>query len=916
MKHVFKGWKSVAATLTRRADADVTAPGGDYLNEGQRASLRMLATHLPNNGMIIADEVGMGKTRIAASLARAVIACGGRVAVILPSGLSYQWEGELRDAGIPVQPALRGMETYLDGWGGKDRWPDQKLVMLSHAFCNWALGTSTRNTWRWSLLPEVLARTRSKLPNHYDKIMALNDQRAKDAAHYITTATTADPQGPAQARLQSLHDDNEINTWGRSTKLLNAYHYRAGTPHRRALRQVVGLGLGTFDLILIDEAHKSRGLKSNLSELLDDVVVPSKKARRVAITATPVELDVKQWSNTLARIGLSAAQLKKIEEPINCYRLAVERVRNTWRSSDEARSAYASAAALFKDALSNYLIRRDKREDTHVQKFQELTGLSHSQYRYEHDITVGMADLSAAWRQGVCAAESLSLVSHYRNDNKANRLRLTMGSGYGIAAVLQQLQHDPISDNKQDNDSFTNIMTDNVAEVDSIEDTHLQHKRAARQQWWRNVLGHAFEQDGATLFDHPATKAAVTAIESATADGEKVLVFGRFTRPMRQLVDLLNAREMLSCVARGSPWPQEKIHGSKDGNADDSEWPAVNAAHRQFAESPDAAQRRIATKAPLARLDGLLSKSYNRARSARRTNRDAFLLNVEAGLQQLNGGKPSGDRMWQDALAIFKGLKVMRGAGNMAEGTNSADTLALTIRAVEELLGVAMGDAGQVPPTVDNYANAFFELVEALSDKDNADNEDETNTQAAAQKWKAFTARLQEEYSRTQGGFARLMYGQTDPHSRRMIQLAFNRKHNFPKVLVAQSMVGREGLNLHTACRIVVLLHPEWNPGVVEQQIGRVDRVGSLWSTLIDAHDAQAPGPVPQIEVRPVIFEGTYDEYNWKVLRERWDDLRAQLNGIIVPMRVAGSDADSVALVKWLEDAAPNFSPQRTVSNP
>ncbi len=172
MKHVFKGWKSVATFLNAAADADVTAPGGDYLNEGQRASLRKLATHLPNNGMIIADEVGMGKTRIAAKLARAVIACGGRVAVILPAGLSYQWEGELRDAGIPVQPALRGMETYLDGWSGKDRWPDQKLVMLSHAFCNWALGTSTRKTWRWSLLPEVLARTRGRLPNHYDKIMA------------------------------------------------------------------------------------------------------------------------------------------------------------------------------------------------------------------------------------------------------------------------------------------------------------------------------------------------------------------------------------------------------------------------------------------------------------------------------------------------------------------------------------------------------------------------------------------------------------------------------------------------------------------------------------------------------------------------------------------------------------------------
>jgi len=78
------------------------------------------------------------------------------------------------------------------------------------------------------------------------------------------------------------------------------------------------------------------------------------------------------------------------------------------------------------------------------------------------------------------------------------------------------------------------------------------------------------------------------------------------------------------------------------------------------------------------------------------------------------------------------------------------------------------------------------------------------------------------------------MYGGTKPESRRMIQLAFNRSKSFPKVLVAQSMVGREGLNLHKACRTVVLLHPEWNPGVTEQQIGRIDRVGSEWEVQLE----------------------------------------------------------------------------------
>ena len=125
--------------------------------------------------------------------------------------------------------------------------------------------------------------------------------------------------------------------------------------------------------------------------------------------------------------------------------------------------------------------------------------------------------------------------------------------------------------------------------------------------------------------------------------------------------------------------------------------------------------------------------------------------------------------------------------------------------------------------------------------------------------WATLRDRIREEYQRTRGGFARFMYGGTSQHSRRIIQLAFNRPRSTPQVLVAQSMVGREGLNLHEACRMVVMLHPEWNPGVAEQQIGRVDRVGSHWSKELErAIAAGVSGEaLPRIEVRPVVFRGT-----------------------------------------------------------
>jgi hypothetical protein len=45
--------------------------------------------------------------------------------------------------------------------------------------------------------------------------------------------------------------------------------------------------------------------------------------------------------------------------------------------------------------------------------------------------------------------------------------------------------------------------------------------------------------------------------------------------------------------------------------------------------------------------------------------------------------------------------------------------------------------------------------------------------------------------------------------------------------------------------------------------------------------------------------------------RERWDDLRAQLHGVVVPTRHAGGDAAEREILEALGRAAPDFSPAR-----
>jgi superfamily II DNA or RNA helicase len=887
MNQIFQGWDAVAELLRKQAASQeelALKKGEDAtrLNLGQRASLRAIASRIVKNGVVVADEVGMGKTRIAVELARCVIQSGGRVAMLVPPGLGYQWQSELRDGEVlDVPQILRSLSSYLGAWADNPQpWLTKQSVMVSHAFTNWRLSGQAA-VWRWALVPEFYARWREftdgRLPRGYHG----NDTLARgwvcsEVAKSVFAALPANRKHPIHRLLDQFSDLQ----WPRP---LDATEYSKYGALRQWLERCVGIGLGVFDLIIIDEAHKSRGTESGLSRLLESVIVQSDTSRRLALTATPVELDVGQWHGTLSRLALDATALALVREATSQYADAVKRLRQAWRSSVEARATYAIAAARFQEILSPYLLRRDKREDPEVLLFHHRSGLPINAYRKETEISVNTSDLSPAWRKAICAAESLSVVTRHSGDPVAKRLRLTLGNGHGIAALLDQIKRVE-EDHRQEQFDETSAPIEPKENAGNAADL----KRQERAEWWLNVISQAFDQGGdESLFDHPTIQKAVETIETETRSGEKVLVFGRFTRPLRALVDLLNAREMLRRVKNEEPWPQSKVHGDRDGDAENSEWLAVRAAHRQ-----------LGSTLQLETLDETLRVRYERERQRREAFRERLISEIERGWQ--------GHDAEVYFRAIFDAFKCSTDATTLSE-TGDEHSLTLVSRAMMELL-----ESPDVEPP--EYARTFCQLIEAVSDRDDADDDREVDAGEAARLWDAIESRLKEEYARTQGGFARLMYGGTRPEARRMIQLAFNRPRSLPRILVAQSLVGREGLNLHKSCRIVILLHPEWNPGVVEQQIGRVDRVDSRWcNELKQALDSGTPAEqLPRIEVRPVIFRDTYDEHNWKVLRGRWDNLRAQLHGDVISPEFATFSDEDRALFEEISSAAPGFSPTRS----
>ncbi len=731
------------------------------------------------------------------------------------------------------------------------------------------------------MLPQLYAHWRKenekRFPRHYHDNEKLSNASPRRAAISIARAIHASPDSQADQVIRKLADSTP---WPGA---LDPQAYGREEDLRPWLECAVGLGLGTFDLVIVDEAHKSRKSDSILSGLLERVVLPSQSVRRLAMTATPVELNAAQWKDVLARIGVEAQAVACI---IDDYAKAVDRARQT-PTNEGTRCAYKEAARKFQEALSPYLLRRDKREDAHVREFAIRAQAPLHAYRRDAEIVVDTASLDPSWKQAVCAAEALSVAATQSGSRSAKRLRLTFGNGHGISALIRQVNHDVEDDYKASpsvsaDQEPDDADTDAIADTESAASTAPLDKREQRTDWWMRVLASAFQETAEPLFEHPAIMAAVSAIEEVTARGEKVLVFGRFTKPLQALVDLLNARAMLRCLDKGTPWPQAKVP--------DDGWEAMAAAHRQL-QRPGSLQRE--------QIESALSEQYKSLEHQRERYRDRLLTHIHAGLAD-HADNARAKRLFE---AFSKSVSDTQQSGN------ERSPLAVVAKAMQELLGQ---DTDAFSPKA--FASAFIELVEASADRDEGDTDGNGTLDAeeATELWDVLEKRLDTEYNRPQGGFARLMFGGTKPDTRRLLQLAFNRENSFPKVLVAQSMVGREGLNLHKACRTVVLLHPEWNPGVVEQQIGRVDRVGSLWETRLDdaIRRGVSPDDLPRIEIRPIVFKGTYDERNWEVLRERWDDLRAQLHGVVISPLIAAGYGIPQRIVDEINRSAPNFSPR------
>lgn len=901
-------WARAATALQKFVAEDAAKSREEqHLDDGQRASLAWMAERLPQSGLVLADEVGTGKTRIACAVVHAVLDAGGRAAVVVPHGLMHQWIAEsrkLRASALDPKELttftefLRGASATDASWREIGPRPDQpEWWLISHGF-RAPLVRSNSYWWRASLpaLVELNLAARAEREDARTRNGKLHQMMESARVSWWGWNGMARIARDIVPRIRGRRDIRKrigalpslsIASQNNDALLAQFGNSGDGMP---LTEELLGLWLGEFDLLVIDEAHKSRGevnveetalgavSGTVLARLVDVLLKQPESGRRLCLTATPMELELSQWLDLLerARSGLDQERGRQVVKRLHdaASRAAV--------APDEGRRLddLCAAAMSFTATLAPYVTRRRRDEDPLVSRFREVAGLPKGlphPHRQLQRVQIGWTETvghESPWLDVLFAAECMS------QSARGLTLRDTSAWPRAVRDAYTKLSAGHVSIDLTETSDPLRVPEPGVV------DDHTRGKIVRAAYWYRRlrdgrrrVLEALPYVSGAELdpdTEHPRILAGVKEIEGWTLRREKVLVFGVFLRPLRLLRDVLNVRHALRAADAGRPIAHA-VHT-------DAALLGIALRQMERLRSEGALTGRLATGhgTELRRALADSHRAYERLRDKvrRRAKKSVVAWRTDPSLL---GGAPV-DRDLEGALEDH-----------------------LVAFVVDDFLSTASGSEEVIDERFDALSTAFVDerlrpLLGELGDED-------VDEEQAVLRQEALRALFEDDDGR-QSLHARLLQGATRWETRRYIQAAFNRPGASPWVLIAQSQVGREGLNLHESCRVVVQFHAEWNPAVLEQQIGRVDRKGSLWERLAQGWlDEGSQREPPFVEVRQLVFEGTYDAFQWDRVMRRQHVFDASLFGSLLPVEALNRvPTDRIA---ELQAAAPSFRPPR-----
>lgn len=877
---------------------------------GQDRAALFIAKKLSGQaGVVLADEVGLGKTRVALLIADAVMSCGGNVAVVVPPGLLAQWENEYKLYKMQLRESpnasikLRRFEDLFnygsilgkprDGFPlavtKKNRW-----VLLSHCFGFHQVRTNSP-AWRIELPALVRAAHEYDAPyrNRWREYAQIREYDEEDAfgwwgqywkaAKFLSKKMSYVFKDQANGHFLQRNDLRPSLKNSADNGDLNKLYVKDGDGYEIML-ELIGLLIGDIDLLIIDEAHKSRDdwetPEKQLGVLVEKIIRQNKNSRRLCLTATPVELDPSQWDGLLKRAGLSAPLTA-----INGFFQSLVKAR-TSPDNPEVIDELIKSAKEFESGLNRFVVRRRRINQAEMKKYFDGTPVGAHPHRELTKIPISFEHLDTSWRRATLAFEGQGLA--------AKGLE-----GIGMRERLLDIRHAHALINDFD---------------DENRGTEVINPKDGRRRFWGKTAAVAtgIKYDATGLMAHPRVQCAADQIErqlgiltADSANREKYLVFGRFSTSMKALSKELNARYILRCVDLSLPVPagnfdEEEIYSCyirlmslRDPGVD------VRSDILLIGKLNEMQSGSCLTKENLI---SLIKEAHELHRSAREYV--SKVLNREF-LDEHLPGNDAINRLTPEQRENLYSLIRLDVYSNLSSELHTPDLQTSKAAAIRsEAVRIWAQYLEQIIEGVEiDFHNATRSEWRGNAEYYDVDAKGDCVDPAHL----AAVLELHESGEARQSSFCRLLDSDVPHPTRKVLQAQFNNMV-FPRVLIAQSIIGREGLNLHKMCRRVLLFHPEWNPAVVEQQIGRVDRINSLWTSLADTWLAEGKnGPMPKISVEYLLFEGTYDDYQYQVLQKRRQDLNSQLFGELLDHELfqkVNPDRQNALL-----DAAPNFDP-------
>lgn len=886
-------------------------------------------------GVVVADEVGMGKTRVAIFTMLANALNGQSSLVIVPPGLIHQWDKEWYEVIEQIEKLniFEGKLKKIDGPIKLQRIEDifcqkdyplikegrPRVVIIPHSL---SMRVSNVSRLKSIDLPQMIrsqdkkittyhSRSKKHLRDFYETNEEWDYGENKVAAskyllEFKDKLFTTDHMENEASEIDLIEKEefhfskkDSSNRYQEFTK----YFRQDKTGFRIYFKSFFKL-IGDYSLIVIDEAHKTKS-DSGQDGVLGTVIKYARRKKEnkvftIGMTATPVELSPEEWTGIIHRIGEKIEDTEIKSKIISGFNKALKDIRRS-PNSIIFQNEILKTSKGFENFLNKTVTRRVRLFKDEFQELLEMGKLDKRECFPHHNrkpIVISQDELltkDPLWIDIAFYYEAINKASKGhtgRNKQKAKLLDKTFARG--------------------------NLNLDYINELVTDLEQGLENAQEKRILYWAKSLQVSLKEANSKKSLHPRLEKTLALVDSILFDkdtgdfkNEKVLIFTTFNESAEELNSLINLRLTLKIIDQGKLIPISKRY--------------IEELSKAYQDSP-----KNIFRGNLKDLDCVkhVLESFrvfyekNRKKIVEKVDETIFTEETFVGDHFFKNSK--------EGLGIIKNF--------------------FSIQILEELFVNVRFQYSKESEIEFPFSNEIFKeiiskqwkqiVTDYLSNEDIEDDLNESTdqvnsldssdpvTQGYSREERFLDSYIDridveelkgilqnflgedEDISQPTSKISRRICGATKMNARKNVQSLFNDEKRFPKVLVAQSRVGREGLNLHKACRNLILFHQEWNPGVIEQQIGRIDRIDSFWEKILrEWHKNGASGDAPKINIYNIVFEGTYDEHQALVLDERSKNLRAQLFGGILTEENLKEVSDEIK--KEIKDCAPNFSPKK-----